>query len=172
MENIKMCDVYMRMEEELHRCEAACKEAENKINDLLNKAEEAEAQMIKYRDEAEQVEAENKLMFNNVAALRKSLAALQEADFNLTEEEIKEEKQEAAKKEMLANVKVKPVKSWVKHKGEIGQYKPDGTIINSYTSQKSAAIGLRWDQSSVCKFMKLDRQTQIRKKGFYLEYMG
>ena len=92
MENskeIRMCDVYMRMEKELHVYEQACKEAENKINELLAKAEEAEAQMNMFRDEAEKVESENKVMFNNVAALKESLAALQKADFGPAEEDEK-----------------------------------------------------------------------------------
>lgn len=174
MENskeIRMCDVYMRMEKELHVYEEACKEAENKINELLAKAEEAEAQMNKFRDEAEKVESENKVMFNNVAALKESLAALQKADFGPAEEDKKEEKQEPVK-EIPVIAKVKPTKAWVRHKGEIGQFKADGTLINSFTSQKSAAISLRWNASSISKFMKLRRETQVRKKGFYLEYMG
>ena len=168
---INMSEIYMGLESKLQSYEEACKKAETQIDELLAKAEEAEAMMNKYREEAEKVEAENKIMFTNVAALKKSMAALQEGSF-ATSEEINKEKQETVKKEKLSNVKTKPVKTWVKKKGEIGQYNADGNLINSWTSQKSVAIGLNWDASSICRFMKLKRDTQVRKKGFYLEYMG
>lgn len=171
MENIKMSEIYMGLEKQLQTYEVACKQAEERIDELMAKAEEAEALMNKYREEAEKVEADNKVMFINVAALKKGMAALQEGSF-ATPEDIKEEKAEAVKKESLLNAKVKPTKAWVKRKGEIGQFKSDGTFMNSWTSQKSAAIGLQWDASSVCRFMKLKHDTQVRKKGFYLEYMG
>lgn len=170
---MKMSDVYMKMEQELHENESVLKEADEKIIEYLAKAEEAEAQMRKWQAAAEKVEADNERVRSNVIALKEAIAALQKCDFTPTEEELKEEKKEQAKKEELAKIKpFNPVKSWSRRKGEIGQFKPNGELVNRWTSQRSAGISLRWSQTGVSHFMKLDRDTQIRRKGWYLEYMG
>ena len=155
---MKMNEIYVGLETELQKIEPAYIEAEKSYNYHLAEAEKAEAEMNKMKE--------------NVMALREAMAALQKGNFAPSEEEKKAEEREQAKKEELARAKVKPAKSWVRRKGEIGQFKPDGEIINSWTSQRSAAISLRWSPTGISKFMKLDNATQVRKKGFYLAYMG
>lgn len=155
---MKMADIYVGLETELQKIEPAYMEAEKDYNYHLAEAEKAEAKMNELKE--------------NVMALREAMAALQKGNFAPSEEEKKVEEREQAKKEELAKAKVKPAKDWVRRKGEIGQFKPNGEIINSWTSQRSAAVSLHWSQTGVGKFMKLDNATQIRKKGFYLAYMG
>lgn len=43
-------------------------------------------------------------------------------------------------------------------------------VLDRWPSQKAAARNLNWDQSSVCKFMKLSKETQLKRKGFYLAW--
>ncbi len=43
-------------------------------------------------------------------------------------------------------------------------------ILDRWPTQKLAARALGWDQSSICKFMKLDKNTQIKRKGFCLAW--
>lgn len=43
-------------------------------------------------------------------------------------------------------------------------------VLDRWPSQKAAARNLNWDQSSVCKFMKLSKETQLMRKGFYLAW--
>lgn len=43
-------------------------------------------------------------------------------------------------------------------------------ILDRWPSQKTAARHMNWDQSSVCKFMKLSKETQLKRKGFYLAW--
>lgn len=43
-------------------------------------------------------------------------------------------------------------------------------VLDRWPTQKAAARNLNWDQSSVCKFMKLSKETQLKRKGFYLAW--
>lgn len=173
MENLTMKEIYVGTEKELHKNEEALKEADEKIEFYLAKASEAEAEMRKWQAEAEKVEAENQRIRNNVTYLRNVIENFQKCDFAPTEEELNKEIEEQRKKEAAARVKdYNPAKAWCRKKGNIGQYKPDGNLVNSWHSQRSAAEALGWSQTGVGKFMKLERANQIRRKGFYLEYMG
>ena len=43
-------------------------------------------------------------------------------------------------------------------------------VLDRWPTQKAAARNLNWDQSSVCKFMKLSKEAQLKRKGFYLTW--
>lgn len=58
-----------------------------------------------------------------------------------------------------------------KHKGAyVLQLNKYDNVMDRWPSQKAAARNMRWDQSSVSKFMKLDKDVQLKKKGFYLAW--
>ena len=155
---MKMNEIYVGLETELQKIEPAYMEAEKNYNFHLAEAEKAEAKMNELKE--------------NVMALREAMAALQKGNF-ADEEELKKAEEQRKKELSMPPVKKEnPAKSWTRRKGEIGQFKQNGEIINAFSSQRSAANSLRWDSSSVSRFMKLDHNTQVRKKGFYLEYMG
>lgn len=58
-----------------------------------------------------------------------------------------------------------------KHKGayvlKLNKY---DNVLDRWPTQKSAARNLNWDQSSVSKFMRLSKEAQLNKKGFYLAW--
>ncbi len=160
--------------------------------------EQLEGQLKKERIEAEELEKKIATMMvvlenaekalsdkkDNITSLEMMIEAGKEGHFGLKEQKtepvaviatvdefktakesaIEESKTEPAKKS------VKPVKQpEFKHKNafvvQINEY---DNVMNRWRTQKAAARGLNWDQSSLCKFMKLDKSVQINKKGFAL----
>ncbi len=157
-------DIYAGIEKELARIEPDYREAEKNFEFHMAEAEKAETKMNELKA--------------NVLALREALAALEKGDFEYKSVVKPEISKDGDVKVVPANPgaffkpDVKAVKMNRVSKGEVWKFAPNGTVLEKFTSQKSAAISLRWDQSSVSRFMKLDHANQIRKKGYYLDFIG
>lgn len=157
---MEMNEIYASLQKKLQEIEPAYKALEDKYLFHLAEAEKVEAEMNKTK--------------SNVEALKNAIAALETGNFKPVEEK-KEEKQDVKLIGVLTGnpVKVKMVnpRKLRNAKGDVIQYNANGDILNRWPSQRSAAQGLRWDQSGISKFMKQDHNTQIRKKGFYLDWI-
>ena len=60
--------------------------------------------------------------------------------------------------------------TWKHKKAYVLKLNEYDNVLDRWPSQKAAARNLNWDQSSVCKFMKLSKETQLKRKGFYLTW--
>ena len=60
--------------------------------------------------------------------------------------------------------------TWKHKKAYVLKLNEYDNVLDRWPSQKAAARNLNWDQSSVCKFMKLSKETQMKRKGFYLTW--
>lgn len=145
---LKMSDIYMGMEKALKEIEPAFEEAQKKYEYFMAEAEKADATI--------------KELETNVISLKNALKALEQGDFSALNNEIEKKNEEEAKKP-------KPV-IWHKKNPDLVRYDATGKEIGRYSSQKKAAIALHWDQSGVCRFMKLSKEAQIKRKQFYFAY--
>lgn len=161
---IEMMDIFMGLEKQLEEIEPAYMQAEKDYNFHLAEAEKAEALM-------------NGLKIN-VDALRSAIDSLKKGNFVFPDftKELEEKKEEVEPKLVLTipsdeKPKTKP-KRWMTQKGEVWKFAPDGTVLEKFTSQCAASRSMHWDQSGISKFMRFSHETQIRKKGFYLDWVG
>ena len=60
--------------------------------------------------------------------------------------------------------------TWKHKRAHVLKLNEYDNVLDRWPTQKSAARALGWDQSSICKFMKIDKNTQIKRKGFYLAW--
>lgn len=165
----KLNEILKELETELENTETAYNKAEKDYNYHLDEAVKAEAMMNELR--------------NNLEGLRKVVQTMK----NVTNE--KAEMPEVEDSKVTANVisddhkvigrltfpKEEKKKVYTMHekKGELWKFAPDGTVLDKYCSQHDAAMSMGITQSAVSYFMKNNnREKQILKKGWYLEYTG
>lgn len=153
-----MTDIYSAIEENLKELspqleakKAAVTAYEQQIETLMGKQETAETEL--------------KVLQNRYEALKKMKEAAESADFQLKAREIEDS--------TGATILQKPPKqiSWTRKNGTLIQIDKNQKQIDAYGSQKAAARKLGWDQSSLSKFIQLDVETQIRKKGFAFKWI-
>ena len=155
------------------------KELEDKLEEAKTQMEDWVAKEKFWKAAVETAHKEMSLLEDNIGSLEMMIEAAKEGHFGLTEKkakveavigtaETKAEEPEAEKAEEETPVKDKRTDD-NRHKGacviKLNQY---DNVDDRWKTQKAAARGLNWDQSSVSKFMKLDKDQQIRKKGFAL----
>lgn len=65
-----------------------------------------------------------------------------------------------------------PIKQpkWTRKNGKLVQFDRYENRIDTFATQASAARNLGWDQSAICRFMKLNKDEQIRRKNFYFKW--
>jgi chromosome segregation ATPase len=160
----------MEMKEILEKLEGQLKKEKIEAEELEKKI----ATMMVVLENAEKALGEKK---DNITSLEMMIEAGKEGHFGLKEVKsepivsVKMDEKPVQEDKKPANSKsVKPVKQpEFKHKNafvvQINEY---DNVMNRWRTQKAAARGLNWDQSSLCKFMKLDKSVQINKKGFAL----
>ncbi len=149
------------------------KELESKLEEAKTQQKDWEAKKAFWKAAVESAEKELNILNDDVSSLEMMIEAAKEGHFGNkeqavtsviakdTEKEHPKEKQETEKKE--------PKQLDWKHKNayviKLNRY---DNVEDRWRTQRAAAKGLNWDQSSVCKFMKLDKEQQLRKKGFAL----
>lgn len=139
------------------------KELENKLEEAKTQVEDWEAKEKFYTEAANAANKELELLKDNITSLEMMIEASKEGHFGLNGAKADKPKQEPKA------VKPKEVEVDPKHK-RAGVYKINryDNIEDRWRSQRAAAKALGWDQSGLSKFMKLNKDTQINKKGFAL----
>ena len=168
-----MEEICRMIDAELAKSEPTLKKIEEEINYHLTEADKLDHEATQLRI--------------NVASLTKAKAALlgisnEQTDTNISnvvEEPVEAKATEEPDQEYRINVypdkKEKTTKKTTGGKWahqEVWQYDANGNIMNSFTSQHSAARHIGWSQSGLSHFMKQNKDTQIRKKGFYFVWVG
>lgn len=158
---MEMKQIMEQLEGQLKKEKLEAEELEKKVSSMKALLENAEKVLGEKRD--------------NIMSLEMMIEAGKEGHFGL-----KEQKTEAvvAKVEEVKPVKaedrpaktIRPVKQpEFKHKNAcVVQINEHDNIRDRWRTQKACARALGWDQSSVSKFMKLDKNAQIARKGFAL----
>lgn len=159
----------MEMKQILEQLEGKLKQEKTQVEGLEKNVEA----MMKALEEAEK---ELKVRKDNVGSLEMMIEAAKEGHFGLTEKteavkaEVKKIENPAIVKSDANATKKGSAKNpeW-KHKDafvvKLNEY---NNVEDRWRTQKAAARSLGWDQSSVCKFMKLNRDQQLQRKGFAL----
>lgn len=144
---MEMKDILMELEEKLQEAKTQAKDWEAKRNFWKAAYESAETELKKLQDDIESLE----MMIEAGKTVKVKDG-----------ETAKKTKQKAEKKEQ-------PVKVDARHRGafvvKINQF---DNVEDRFKSQATAAKMLGWNQSSVCKFMQLAKDEQIRRKNFAL----
>ena len=114
----------------------------------------------------EKIEVELKDLQNQISALQNMKKAAESADFHLNPPKEKDEI-------TGATIIKKPVKqvAWTRKNGTLIQIDRNQNQVATYVNQKAAARKLGWDQGSMSRFVRLDIETQIRKKGFAFKWI-
>ena len=174
---MEMAEILKEMEANLDNQKAVLKLHESKVEILQDAFNKAQKEL---NDELARLTTVKDDVFATEQAIDMlkmgSFAQKKAEETTDVKAEVKEE-EKAAKPEMIAaepkkSTTRKQVKQleW-KHKGAyVLQLNKYGNILDRWSSQKAAARSMRWDQSSVSKFMKLDKEVQLKKKGFYLAW--
>lgn len=160
------------------------KDLEGKLNDVYKpavelwerKVEEKEKELMRVQDELEKARMELKSVKDDRDSIEGSIEMLRMGSFAQIEEKPTEKVEEKEEVKSVVKAEEKLQKSsgkeltW-KHKNacvlKLNQY---DNILDRWRSQKAAARGLDWDQSSVSRFMRLDKEVQLKKKGYYLAW--
>jgi len=146
------------MKKELKKIKPALQLSEAKVKTL-------QADFEKARDALDKAVAERDACKADIDALEMAIEALESGNFAA---------QKAAKKNPINEKPVKVSKADERknankkaHVLKLNQY---DNVLDRWPTQKAAARGMNWDQSSVCKFMKLSKEVQLKRKGFYLAW--
>lgn len=162
------------------------KDLERKLNDVYKpavelwerKAKEKEEELVRVQNELEKARMELKAVRDDSEAIEASLEMLRMGSFAQIEEEKPtekvEEKEEPKAVTITAGEKLEKSSgkelTWKHKKAFIVKLNQYDNVLDRWRSQKIAARYLDWDQSSVSKFMRLDKETQLKKKGYYLAW--
>ena len=155
------------------------KELETKLEENKSQVEDWEAKINFWTEAVKTAEKELAIAKDNIASLEMMIEAAKEGHFGLISRKVSEKKTA-----MVINKEIEPETEKVAEEDDSEKEKehPDNRHKNAcvlklnryanvedrWRTQKQAAKALNWDQSSVCKFMKLNTETQINKKGFAL----
>lgn len=153
---------------------------QSKLNEIEPKYLEAEKDYEFHMAEAEKASKRMDEVKSSVDALRKAIEALGEGNFSAIFEPKPKKPIPIVR---TVGVPVAPVENATASKApreragkwrnlEVWQYKPNGDVINSWTSQRMAAKALGWSQSGLSHFMKYSKEKQIRERGYYIEWVG
>lgn len=139
-------------------------ELEEKLKETKTQLEDWEAKENFWAEALKTAQEKTSLLRDNVASLELMIGAAKEGHFDLNAAKAEKPKREPKAEKPKETEEVDP-----QHK-RAGVYKINryDNIEDRWKSQRAAARALGWDQSSLCKFVKLNKDTQIRKKGFAL----
>lgn len=155
---MEMKQIIMELEGKLREERIQMEDLEKKVNFWMAALDSAEKEMKTRKDNVSSLEMMIEAAKEGHFGLKEAAKAVEEA--KPVEETVKAENK--AKKETVERIDAR-------HRGafviKVNQY---DNVEDRFKSQKIAARELHWDQSSVCKFMKLGREEQLRRKGFAL----
>lgn len=119
----------------------------------------------------EAAEDELKEITDKIFALKSAMENLELIDVY---DEAKVETPKTEMEKLLDGNKIirQPIKQpkWTRKNGKLVQFDRYGNRIDTFATQAAAARKLGWDQSSICRFMKFNKDEQIRKKNFYFTW--
>lgn len=158
----------MEMKQILEQLEGQLKKERLEVEDLEKKVSQW-MEMLAGAEEA------LKIKKDNVTSLEMMIEAGKEGHFGLKEQKTeavvaKVEEVKPVQKDEKPAKKIRPVKQpEFKHKNAcVVKINEHDNIQDRWRTQKACARALGWDQSSVSKIMKLDKNAQIARKGFAL----
>lgn len=145
------------------------------IEELEPKKKELEKQVDEYR----RIVEENQKKLDEAAAKLKDIQdrefALKNAMDSLELIDLgNSETVKPAENKLLDGLKIvkQPVKQpvWTRKNAKLVQFNRYDQQIGNYSTQAAAARALGWDQSSISRFLKFDKEAQLRKKNFYFAW--
>lgn len=167
----------MKMMEIFAALEIERKSAEVMANILANEKDELEKQILELQEKLEDVMPRYERAKDNLTSITMSMEALTAGDFSLTvdeqkaEEKFFEEEKYSKEDEPWEGVIVtKPTKRNDKYSSVIVKYGKNGQKLGTYTSQSKIAEQLGVSQHTVCNYMKQEKDIQLMKRGYYLQY--
>lgn len=161
---MKMREMYAEILERMTGYEPLLKEQENAVAECEKAMEKAMADMDSAEKKLKNLKGKYDALVKMKEAYESAFGLNSEDEVKKTETEEKEEKTEVYVK--------KPVKqlNWRHKNARLIAFDRNGEKIGDYATQAAAARALKWDQSSISRFMKFGKDEQIRKKNFYFAW--
>ena len=115
----------------------------------------------------DEAEAKLKDICDKEFAIRNAMDSLELIDIKDSDQHTEEKTDHKA----LEGMKIvrQPIKQpvWTREKAKLVRYNRYDQEIDNFSTQAAAARALNWDQSSISRFLKFDKEAQLRKKNFY-----
>lgn len=123
----------------------------------------------------EAAENELKEVTDKIFALKSAMENLELIDVHgEAHDEAKVETPKTEIEKILDGNKIirQPIKQpkWTRKNGRLVQFDRYENKLDTFATQAAAARKLGWDQSSICRFMKFNKDEQIRRKNFYFKW--
>ena len=148
------------------------KELESKLQEAKRQAEACEAKEKFISAELDAVRKELTAKKNNISSLELMIESAKEYRNNIPEVVRLDSDTKIQKTRRTSTAKVKPIRESFDRRKHVGacvlKLNEYDNVEDRWLTQTEAAKALKWNQSSISTFMKLDKETQIAKKGFAL----
>lgn len=149
------------------------KELENKLQEAKKQAEACEAKEKFISAELDTVRKELNAKKNNISSLELMIESAKEYRNNIPEVVRLDSDTKIQKiSKRHSTLAVEPIRESFDRRKHVGacilKLNEYDNVEDRWLTQTAAAKALKWNQSSVSNFMKLDKETQISKKGFAL----
>ena len=164
---MELLDIYNGLKENMDELGPRKADLEKMVNDY-------QLMVDKYQRLLSGATLELKDITDREFALKSAMENLELIDVKAPiKEETENEKENDTDTLYGAKVIKRPVKQpqFTKKSARLGRYDRNDELIESYATQAAAARTLGWDQSSVSRFLKFEKDTQIRKKNFYFKWI-
>ena len=155
---MELNEIYNGIKENLDQLLPKLKDLEKTVEDYRKLLSGAETELTEIRAKVEGLQMAKESM--EMAGLSMGRKAPEDA---ISEETVK-------KAEEIADEHKPPKLKWTTKDAKLAQKDRNGKTMNVFRTQSAAARFLHWDQSSISRFMKLDREAQISKKNFYFAW--
>ena len=161
---MELIKIYQGLKENLEEMEPQKIELEETVENYGKIITEAQKKL-------ETAEDELKELTDKIFALKSAMENLELIDVH---DEVKVETPKSEIEKLLDGNKIirQPIKQpkWTRKNGRLMQFDRYENKMDTFTTQAAAARKLGWDQSSICRFMKFNKDEQIRRKNFYFKW--
>lgn len=165
---MKMREMYTEILERMTGYEPLLKEQEMAVAECEKAMEKAMAEMDSAEKKLNSLKGKYDALVKMKEAYESAFGLNGEDEVNKKTEE-KEEKTEVKESEKYVKKPVKQL-NWRHKNARLIAFNRNGEKIGDYATQAAAARALKWDQSSISRFMKFGKDEQIRKKNFYFAW--
>lgn len=151
MKLLSINEIYVGLEQNLAEIEPKMKELQKKIAEYRKKMEEAENELTALSNQ-----------FESLRMSKESLELIDVSKKEATDKAASEEKEPEKKS-------IKKLK-WTTKNARLLKLDRYDNILGDYSTQRAAARDMGWDESSMSRFLKFNKDQQIAKKNFYFRY--
>ena len=171
-----LLEVYNGMKENLAQMEPMTLELQKKIEEHKAKIKEIETEsklkIDEHQSQIDEAAAELKKIQDIVESLNLSKETLEttvieeKKEVSTVDDEKKKREADRARRQQA-----KEFSTWTTKNPKLVKMDRNGRELGRYNTQKAAAREMGWDQSSMSRFLKFNKDQQLMKKNFYFTWV-